>query len=233
MPLYLKDGKLLVKGGALGTGQACCCNKCSGPCDGENPCPPGCVCVDGECQESPCSGPCDSSCFAAYCCSGDGQCGPNGDGCAEFLGCAERWNSPAYFATSAEAQAFADEFNANNPNTSPNCGMIVVVEIQNCPENVQASPCPEGCACVDGQCVVPCSVSGCPDPATPCCGEGYVNPNDPESFPSPECWGPPPFVVYFCEGFGFFFGTPEEGSAACEAECETECVFVQAVCGGL
>ena len=26
-----------------------CCATCSGPCDGENPCPDECACVDGEC----------------------------------------------------------------------------------------------------------------------------------------------------------------------------------------
>jgi hypothetical protein len=49
MALVVDGGGLVNKGGALGTGAACCCNKCSGPCDGENPCPEGCVCVDGEC----------------------------------------------------------------------------------------------------------------------------------------------------------------------------------------
>jgi hypothetical protein len=51
MALINQGGKLLLRDGKLGTGQACCCNKCSGPCDGENPCPPGCVCVDGQCVE--------------------------------------------------------------------------------------------------------------------------------------------------------------------------------------
>ena len=49
MALVVDGGGLVNKGGALGTGAACCCNKCSGPCDGENPCPEGCVCVDGAC----------------------------------------------------------------------------------------------------------------------------------------------------------------------------------------
>jgi hypothetical protein len=44
MALVVDGGGLVNKGGALGTGQACCCNKCSGPCDEENPCTPGCVC---------------------------------------------------------------------------------------------------------------------------------------------------------------------------------------------
>ena len=30
-----------------------CAGECSGSCDEENPCPEGCVCVDGVCQESP------------------------------------------------------------------------------------------------------------------------------------------------------------------------------------
>jgi hypothetical protein len=49
-----------------------------------------------ECQQGcGCSGPCDTSCYVAYCCSPDGQCGFNGDGCADALGCQERWNAPA------------------------------------------------------------------------------------------------------------------------------------------
>jgi len=49
MSLTAQGGKLVVRNGALGTTQACCCNKCSGPCDAENPCGEGCVCVDGQC----------------------------------------------------------------------------------------------------------------------------------------------------------------------------------------
>ena len=49
MALVVDGGGLVNKGGALGTGAACCCNKCSGPCDEENPCATGCVCVDGQC----------------------------------------------------------------------------------------------------------------------------------------------------------------------------------------
>ena len=49
MALVVDGGGLVNKGGALGTGAACCCNKCSGPCDGENPCPEGCVCFQGRC----------------------------------------------------------------------------------------------------------------------------------------------------------------------------------------
>ena len=63
MALVVDGGGLVNKGGALGTGAACCCNKCSGPCDEENPCPEGCACVDGEC--------------VACCTVGDTQYAPN------------------------------------------------------------------------------------------------------------------------------------------------------------
>jgi hypothetical protein len=49
MALVNQGGSLLLRNGALATGQACCCNRCFGPCDGENPCPEGCECVDGQC----------------------------------------------------------------------------------------------------------------------------------------------------------------------------------------
>jgi hypothetical protein len=53
MALVVDGGGLVNKGGALGTGAACCCNKCSGPCGCENPCPEGCVCCDGTCVSEP------------------------------------------------------------------------------------------------------------------------------------------------------------------------------------
>ena len=52
MALTVQNGSLVVRDGAIATGQGCCCGGgggCSGPCDAENPCPPGCVCIDGKC----------------------------------------------------------------------------------------------------------------------------------------------------------------------------------------
>lgn len=57
MAIVRSGGKIVSKDGKLGTGQACCCKKCEGPCDEENPCPEGCVCVDGQCVP-PTSGAC-------------------------------------------------------------------------------------------------------------------------------------------------------------------------------
>ena len=155
MTLVNQGGSLLLRNGALATGAACCCNKCSGPCpNGVSECAPGCGCKDSQCV--PCSGPCDTSCYVAYCCSPDGQCGPNGDACADALGCQERWNAPAFFATGAEAQEFADNFNADNPLWQFGCGMYVSTSQAlglECPPEKQSNPCPEGCECVDGQCV--------------------------------------------------------------------------------
>ena len=106
-----------------GTGCTCSGGQCVGcretACPNGDECGEGCSCVDGECV---------SGCYVAYCCSPDGQCGPNGDGCADFLGCQERWNAPAFFATGAEAQEFADNFNADNPSWQFGCGMYVFTE---------------------------------------------------------------------------------------------------------
>jgi hypothetical protein len=66
MSLVVDGGGLVNKGGALGTGAACCCNKCSGPCDGETPCPEGCACVDGECVGGGACCSCDTSDYWAY-----------------------------------------------------------------------------------------------------------------------------------------------------------------------
>jgi hypothetical protein len=50
MALVNQGGSLLLQNGALATTQACCCNKCSGPCpNGVSDCAPGCECVDGQC----------------------------------------------------------------------------------------------------------------------------------------------------------------------------------------
>jgi hypothetical protein len=54
MALVNQGGSLLLRNGALASGAGCCCSKCSGPCDEENPCGEGCVCVDGECVPADC-----------------------------------------------------------------------------------------------------------------------------------------------------------------------------------
>lgn len=69
MALVVDGGGLVNKGGALGTGEACCCNKCSGPCDTENPCPEGCECVEGQCTGEAagvCCVPVCSECRACF-----------------------------------------------------------------------------------------------------------------------------------------------------------------------
>ena len=50
-----EGGKPIFKDGKVGTGAACCCNKCSGPCESNGDCAPGCVCVYGECKICTCA----------------------------------------------------------------------------------------------------------------------------------------------------------------------------------
>jgi hypothetical protein len=134
MALINQGGKLLLQNGALASGAACCCNKCSGPCDSENPCPEGCACVDGECVTSPCSGPC---------------------GCQEQdFAC-----SVIFFDTEEEANQFCQDpakifrnCDIYDPavNPLPDQGERWGVDYCEC---TAPSACPEGCACVDGECV--------------------------------------------------------------------------------
>ena len=49
-----QDGKIVFRDGKVGTQQACCCKKCSGPCDPEIPCPTGCTCWEDECVDCSC-----------------------------------------------------------------------------------------------------------------------------------------------------------------------------------
>jgi hypothetical protein len=77
--ITVQDGKLVLRDGVIGTEQACCCKKCEGPCDEENPCPEGCICCNGECveeiPEGECCGPCDEEnpCPEGCACLG-GEC---------------------------------------------------------------------------------------------------------------------------------------------------------------
>jgi hypothetical protein len=69
MALTVQDGKLVLRDGAIGTEQACCCKKCEGPCEDNEDCAPGCACVDGECAQS---------------CVLDADC-PEGQVCCQYL----------------------------------------------------------------------------------------------------------------------------------------------------
>jgi hypothetical protein len=57
--ITVQDGQIVLRDGAIGTEQACCCKKCEGPCEENEDCAPGCVCVDGECVEGK---DCDCAC---------------------------------------------------------------------------------------------------------------------------------------------------------------------------
>jgi len=60
--IYTFDGQWLLAGEGVATSGDCCCDDpppaCSGSCDEETPCPEGCYCCDGVCQEEPCEEPC-------------------------------------------------------------------------------------------------------------------------------------------------------------------------------
>jgi hypothetical protein len=138
MALVVDGGGLVNKSGALGTGQACCCNKCSGPCDEENPCPEGCVCVDGECVTPDCTG----VIVGAY------------SGC-QCLHAPEN-NAPGEDAAIACAQSACDQF------WTPEYSQYA------CPEGYVITDCTLGPPQVDGACgppfyIVQVSVSCCPE----------------------------------------------------------------------
>ena len=47
--ITIRDGKIVLRDGKVGTEQACCCDECSGPCDSAGDCGTGCDCVNGQC----------------------------------------------------------------------------------------------------------------------------------------------------------------------------------------
>jgi hypothetical protein len=58
MALINEGGKLLLQNGALANGAGCCCGQCDpATCPTGTECQPPCVCVNGNCVR--CSGPCD------------------------------------------------------------------------------------------------------------------------------------------------------------------------------
>lgn len=52
--IAFQNGQPIFRGGLVGTGQACCCGGCSGPCSTTSDCAPQCKCVDGECRKCDC-----------------------------------------------------------------------------------------------------------------------------------------------------------------------------------
>lgn len=112
MALVVDGGGLVNKGGALGTGAACCCNKCSGPCPtGVSECAPGCGCKDSQCV--PCSGPCDEENPCGEGCSCiDGECGP-ADCCfcngLSFAWQGGEWRGRSSWDSKEEAKSAAEE----------------------------------------------------------------------------------------------------------------------------
>lgn len=65
--ISFQNGQPILRGGLVGTGQACCCGGCSGPCASTEDCAPGCTCFEGQCSKCECP-PCefiDSLCISA------------------------------------------------------------------------------------------------------------------------------------------------------------------------
>jgi len=69
-----EGGGPVFKNGGVGSGQPCCCKKCSGPCQLDSNCGEGCRCLGSVCVNE-CSGPCDTEedCPVGCDCV-DGQC---------------------------------------------------------------------------------------------------------------------------------------------------------------
>jgi hypothetical protein len=126
--ITVQDGKILLRDGAIGTGQACCCGE-PPECESDEDCPEGECCVDGQCGPCPCES--DEDCPESECCN-DGECGP----------CEEECSGPC------------DEENPC-PEGCICCNGECVEEIPEgecCGPCDEENPCPEGCACVDGEC---------------------------------------------------------------------------------
>ena len=155
MAITVEDGKIVVEGGSIGTGQACCCKKCEGPCEENEDCAPGCRCVDGECVEE-CSGPCSECEEPDFACS------------VIFVDTEEEANNFCQDPTKVFRNC--DIF---GPGLSPfpDQGDRWAIDYCAC----TPSPCPEGCVCVDGECVEPpcsgpCDTNEDCDPGCRCDG---------------------------------------------------------------
>jgi hypothetical protein len=107
MALVNQGGSFLLQNGALATGAGCCCNKCSGPCDGENPCPEGCECVDGQCVDCPGCWRVLFECRYGTCFGFDNPF-PDGGSSDVFE---VKFTEVGTFCTEAQAQAFIDDAN--------------------------------------------------------------------------------------------------------------------------
>ncbi len=179
MKISTKDGTVQLKSGKPSAGD-CCCRKCEGPCDNANPCPDGCYCCNGQCKPEPCEpppvceGPCVDCWEVLYACRyGEcfGQNNPWPDGGSNDPGIAEvKVTVAGQFPSRAEAQEFIDKANLDDFYCAPmvmtgpdlfaqgftDCKLTSgpTLSMRRCP-SIGEAPCPEGCECVDGQCVAP------------------------------------------------------------------------------
>lgn len=208
MALVNQGGALRLVGGALGTGQACCCNKCSGPCpNGVEECAPGCGCKDSQCV--PCSGPCDENNPCPEGCSCvDGQC-------VEGY-CCINGRASGSFTTKEACEANGGRWiNSVAATCTGTCG--------------PGNRCGDGCECVGQYGPMPDdpyangNCEQCCGPYT--CGHLYFPCNEPQFQDALSNWqagGPDPCDVFFGAGWVY------QGYCVCagppyEAECCSDC----------
>lgn len=134
-------------------GTNCYCSPCSGDCENNGDCGPGCACVNGKCESNPCA---DTSCVTSGDCADgcgcdNGECTPcaslDCDQCGLVQGCE---------CVNGNCQDTGTDCNEPCPNgdeCGAGCGCedSVCVDCSNT-ECVDNDDCPYGCSCENGLC---------------------------------------------------------------------------------
>lgn len=182
-----------------GPSQDSCCDPCTAPCDVENPCPEGCVCVNGQC-------------VAGCCCVGgyrlpsyttEASC----EQCDEVNTCVEYVTQDCTYAFRDCTYADPDE-NGQCPEGFQQTGWGQCEQCAPCPEGyeldpfgygcVQCQPCPEGFMPDGfGGCSRTTTVSDCEDCEGYCT---YVETIGPCGSFSVDCTGDCLYDCCFCDG---------------------------------
>lgn len=113
-----KVGTITLSGTTCTSGpsQDSCCDPCTAPCDAENPCPPGCECVDGQCV--PATGVCciDGACDSTYTTQESCELCETVNVCTEYLfledpeqPCPEGWQGSGGFCQRTTNPASCEE----------------------------------------------------------------------------------------------------------------------------